>query len=157
MDGIVCYIWCINHEHRAPMNTHTRTALEELGIAVRTADLRRVSYEARWIYINRIGKRTRILKEGDAIGNGGTIRAAIKVTWNEDTYSRSQMERHVRGLLRAMDHFATVGSVHPFRRVGEVGTLVAGGLDTRRAGVWYMVNPRELGSVRRVKLAILGI
>lgn len=136
------------------MNAQTSSALSALEIAVRSADLRHVAYDGQWIYINRIGKRTRILTAQDAIGNGGRIRSAIKITWNPDTYSREQVARHVRRLLKAIDHFATMGTCHPFRRCGEVGTLIAGGLDTRRAGYWYMLAPGELPEAAKVRASI---
>jgi hypothetical protein len=136
------------------MNTHTLGALAALDIAVRTADLRRVPYDGQWIYLNRIGKRTRILAQKDAVGNGGTIRAAIKITWNPDAYTRDQMAAHVRRLLRAMDHFATMGSAHPFRRCGEVGLLIAGGLDESRRGCWHMTAPCNLPNADKVRKMI---
>ena len=137
------------------MDKHTSSALSAIGIAVRTADLRRVAYDGQWIYLNRIGKRTRILTEQDAIGNGGRIRAAIKVTWDLDQYTREQVATHVRRLLKAMDHFATMGSVHPFRRCDEVGLLIAGGLDETKRGYWSMIEPCNLPSADKVRRMIV--
>ncbi len=120
------------------MMNATRQALAAIEMSVKVADLRRTTYDPQWVYINRIGTKARIIREADAIHNGGTIRAAIKITWNPDAYTREQVARYVQRLLPAINHFATMGSVHPFRRCGEVGHLLSGGLDESRPNVWHM-------------------
>lgn len=135
---------------------HLAAALASAEIAVRSADLRRVQYDAQWVYISRIGKKPRILTQADAIHNGGKYRNAIKITWNPETYTRQQMERHVRAMLPAIAHFATMGSVHPFRRCSEVALCLVGGVDTSRPGYWTMIAPANVDT-RKARLSILGL
>ena len=138
---------------------HIARALEAVDMAVKVADLRHVAYDPAWIYLNRIGEKVRILKASDAIGNGGTIRAAIKITWNPDLYSREQVAGYVRRLLPAIKHFATRGSVHPFRVCSEVGLLLAGGLDERTPRTWGTKAPGALtaADARQVRMKVQGL
>ena len=131
-------------------------AEQRMEIKVKVADLRREQYDPRWIYVNRIGKKVRILSQKDAIHNGGTIRSTIKITWNEDTYTREQMRRHVQRMIPALAHFATMGSVHPFRRCSDVSVILCGGLDQSTPGRWYMIQPTE-PNIKATRMRILGI
>lgn len=135
-----------------------RANLSALEMKVSTADLRRVDYDPRWVYLNRIGKKLRILKASDAIGNGGTIRAALKVTWNPDTYEREQVVRYVQRLMPALRHYAVRGTCHQHRTVIQVAEVLSGAVDQSNPRVWNMVAPGDVtpAMTKAAKLMALG-
>ena len=141
------------------MNTYQQ-AVQELSrvseIVVRTANLRNVAYDPQWIYINRIGKKIRVLSQKDAINNGGTIRNALKITWNPETYTKDQMVAHVQRMMPALRHFTTRGSCHPCRTCSDVLMVLAGCVDESNPRVWRIHGPAN-GDPKRIKLQILGI
>lgn len=100
-----------------------------MEIRVKVADLRREAYDPQWVYINRIGNKTRLLSAADAIHNGGTIRNAIKVTWNPDRYAFEQISRYVAHRLRLIEREAMHGTCHQAIRCRDINTVLAGGCE----------------------------
>lgn len=109
-------------------------ALRAMEIKVSTADLRRTTYDPVWIYLNRIGTKVRILTTADAINNGGTIRNAIKITWNPDVYAREHMESYVRARLALIVQYAQHGTCHQAIRCSDIGEVLAGACEG--SAVW---------------------
>lgn len=136
-------------------NQHLKRIQEEARIKVRTADLRRQQYDPAWIYLNRIGAKVRILTEADAIHNGGTIRNAIKITWDPDTYTRAQMIAHVRRELKGLEYFATHGTCQQCIRCSEVATVLCGGIE-RKPRTWSLRPPQDVDA-NATRRRILGI
>lgn len=101
-------------------------ALRAMEIKVSTANLRSTAYDPQWIYLNRIGAKVRILSASDAIATGGTIRNAIKITWNPDTYAREHVRRYVAARLRLIVQHAQHGTCQPAIRCSDIRDVLAG-------------------------------
>ena len=108
--------------------------LRSMEIKVSTADLRHKAYDPAWVYLNRIGSKVRVLTAADAIANGGTIRNAVKITWNPDVYAREHMERYVRARLALIVRHAQHGTCHPAIRCSDIGEVLAGACEG--SAVW---------------------
>ncbi len=109
-------------------------ALRAMEMKVNTADLRRTNYDQAWIYLNRIGSKVRILTAADAIHNGGTIRNAIKITWNPDAYAREHVARYVQARLALIVRHAQHGTCHQAIRCSDIREVLAGACEG--SAVW---------------------
>ena len=138
---------------------HVAANLAAVEMKVSTADLRKVDIDPQWIYLNRIGKKIRILKPSDAIGVGGRVRSTIKVPWNPYTYEREQVERYIRHLMPALHHYANRGSCHPFRTLSQVAAVLSGAVDQSNPRVWHIRAPKDMTPdiSRSVRLKVLGV
>ena len=115
-----------NSKHFENYGQASAAALRAMEVKVSTADLRRKEYEPEWIYLNRIGKKVRILSAKDAIRNGGTIRNAIKITWNPDAYAKDHMIRYISARLALIVRHAQHGTCQVAIRCSDIREVLAG-------------------------------
>jgi hypothetical protein len=118
----------------------SRAALQAMELRVTTADLRRKDYDPAWIYLNRIGEKVRILTVTDAIGNGGTIRNAIKITWNPDRYALDDVRGYVKRRLRLIMEHAQHGTCHQAIRCSDIVEVLAGAHEAPAARTGYLTS-----------------
>lgn len=117
-------------KHFETYSDAARATVDALEIRVKTADLRREQFDPQWVYMNRIGSKTRILSAADVIHNGGRIRSAIKVTWNPDRYSTDELRRYIAARLFQINRLKH-GTCHQCIRCSETREVLAGIWDDR--------------------------
>ena len=103
---------------------YARQWAKQNGIRLRSLDNTVTPWDNRFIYINRIGDKTRILTEAD------NMRNVIKITWDTEKFDPDFMRYFIQAKIPHIDRLR-MGSCQKFMRQSTLLEILAGVYDKR--------------------------